>query len=162
MVTNFCSLFYSILFSYRALAEVSGLHGERVPGLTGVWVGGKKVAAIGVRATRWVTYHGLALNITADLTPFQNIVPCGISDKAVTSVAELLVSQAMVEDPFVGETALRESLFAPEFQKQLLEEYGYGLIEAMEEVFGLEWGAVIEGSRAVEELERLQYKAVDR
>ena len=70
----------------RCLDEVSGLHGEQLPGLTGVWVDGKKVAAIGVRAQRWVTYHGLAINLTNDLRPFQLITPCGIRDRGVTSV----------------------------------------------------------------------------
>ena len=70
----------------RALAEVSGLTGERIPGLTGVWVDGQKVAAIGVRANKWVAYHGLAINITTDLAPFLHITPCGISDRPTTSV----------------------------------------------------------------------------
>lgn len=70
----------------RALEDVSGLHGERIPGLTGVWVGGQKVAAIGVRANKWVTYHGMAINITTNLAPFSHITPCGIADRAVTSV----------------------------------------------------------------------------
>lgn len=63
----------------RTLSAVSGLEGERVQGLTGVWVGGMKVAAIGVRAQRWVTYHGMSLNVDMDLAPFGMIVPCGIS-----------------------------------------------------------------------------------
>jgi hypothetical protein len=78
---------------YRALDAVSGLKGERVPGLTGVWVGGAKVAAIGVRASRWVTYHGLALNVATDLAPFASIVPCGIADRPVASVQGLLTQQ---------------------------------------------------------------------
>ncbi len=75
-----------MLWDGRALDEVSGLTGERIPGLTGVWVGGQKVAAIGVRAQKWVTYHGLAVNITTDLTPFRYITPCGIADRPVASV----------------------------------------------------------------------------
>lgn len=58
---------------------MSGLQGERLEGLTGVWLEGRKVAAIGVRARQWVTYHGLALNVDMDLKPFLDIVPCGIS-----------------------------------------------------------------------------------
>jgi len=65
---------------------VSGLEGKRIPGLTGVWVDDKKVAAIGVRARRWVTYHGLAINIANDLRPFQLITPCGIRERVVTCV----------------------------------------------------------------------------
>ena len=70
-----------------ALAE-SGLVAGRVPGCTGVWVDGKKVAAIGVHISRWVTSHGFALNHTTDLSYFQYIVPCGIT-KPVTSMREL-------------------------------------------------------------------------
>jgi len=60
----------------------------RVPGCTGVWVDGKKVAAIGVHISRWVTSHGFALNHTTDLRYFQYIVPCGLT-KPVTSMQEL-------------------------------------------------------------------------
>lgn len=52
--------------------------------------GNEKIAAIGIRASRWVTYHGLAVNVTADLNPFKHIVPCGIKDKEVTSLKKLL------------------------------------------------------------------------
>ncbi|GLC40387.1 hypothetical protein PLESTB_001982300 [Pleodorina starrii] len=58
----------------------------RVPGATGVWVGERKIAAIGVRISHGVSSHGLALNIDTDLSYFQHIVPCGIPDKEVTSV----------------------------------------------------------------------------
>ncbi len=68
-----------------------GLNGERVPGRTGVWVNDRKIAAIGIKVSRWVSLHGWALNITTDLTPFRrDIVPCGIADRDVTSLAELL------------------------------------------------------------------------
>ena len=66
------------------MQRVSGLSGERLEGLTGVWVGGRKVAAIGVRARRWVTYHGLAVNVDMDLRPFEDIVPCGIAGVSAT------------------------------------------------------------------------------
>ncbi|AFZ30377.1 Octanoyltransferase [Gloeocapsa sp. PCC 7428] len=71
----------------RVLA-VYGLHGERFPGLTGVWLEGYKVAAIGIKASRWVTMHGFALNICPDMTGFERIVPCGIADKPVGSLAQ--------------------------------------------------------------------------
>lgn len=74
----------------KTIAEY-GLKGERSPGETGVWleVGtprARKICAFGVRASRWVTMHGFALNVNADLSYFNNIVPCGISDKAVASM----------------------------------------------------------------------------
>jgi lipoyl(octanoyl) transferase len=66
-----------------------GIETGRVAGQTGVWVGTEKLAAIGVRISRWITSHGFALNVTTDLDPFALIVPCGIPDKGVTSLARL-------------------------------------------------------------------------
>jgi lipoyl(octanoyl) transferase len=63
-----------------------GLEGYRIEGRTGVWVNDKKICAMGVRTSRWVTMHGLALNVSPDLSYFEKIVPCGISDKGVTSI----------------------------------------------------------------------------
>jgi lipoate-protein ligase B len=84
----------------RALADFGILAG-RVSGLTGVWVGDAKVAAIGIRVSRWITHHGFALNVETDLSFFDLIVPCGITDGRVTSMAELLggpVEREEVED----------------------------------------------------------------
>jgi lipoyl(octanoyl) transferase len=78
-----------------------GIVAERVEGLTGVWVGRDKLAAIGVRIARWITSHGFALNVTTDLDYFGLIVPCGIADRGVTSLARLLgrtVDRAEVEE----------------------------------------------------------------
>lgn len=77
------------------LAEF-GIAGGRVEGLTGVWVGKAKVAAIGVAIRRWVSYHGLALNVCPNMAHFGLIVPCGITDKKVTSMSELLGRQVEV------------------------------------------------------------------
>jgi lipoyl(octanoyl) transferase len=77
-----------------------GIAAGRIPKLTGVWVGERKVAAIGVHISRWVTSHGFALNVATDLTYFQYIVPCGLT-KPVTSMAALGV-RATVEE--VGRT----------------------------------------------------------
>ena len=63
-----------------------GVEAERDPRHTGVWVGGNKIAAIGVKVTRGVTMHGFALNVTADLDMYEGIVPCGIQDHWVTSI----------------------------------------------------------------------------
>ena len=64
------------------LAEL-GLEAERIEGLTGVWLEGRKVAAIGVGARRWISQHGLALNVEADLAGFAEVVPCGIANREV-------------------------------------------------------------------------------
>jgi lipoyl(octanoyl) transferase len=88
----------------RTVADY-GIEAGRVDGLTGVWVGREKLAAIGVRIARWVTSHGFALNVTTDLQYFDLIVPCGIADRGVTSLATLLgrpVEQMEVENRVAG------------------------------------------------------------
>ena len=72
----------------RAVAKFDVV-AHRSPGLTGIWVGDKKLAAIGVRIARWITSHGFALNVTTKLEHFNLIVPCGIADRGVTSLAQL-------------------------------------------------------------------------
>jgi lipoyl(octanoyl) transferase len=67
-----------------------GLEAGRIQGYSGAWVGDRKLAAIGVRISRWVTSHGFALNVTTDLAGFDLIVPCGITDRGVTSLSALL------------------------------------------------------------------------
>ncbi|MEG4803595.1 lipoyl(octanoyl) transferase LipB [Microcoleus sp. ARI1-B5] len=69
---------------------VCGLKGSRVPGMTGVWVDGCKVGAIGIKVSRWITMHGFALNVCPDLAGFGQIVPCGIADKPVGSLEQFI------------------------------------------------------------------------
>lgn len=104
--------------------EEYGVDAGRIDSLTGVWVDYKeqinprKICAFGVRASRWVTMHGFALNINADLSYFNNIVPCGISDKAVTSLDKEIgrsVELSEVEDK------ISEHL-ASLFEMKLVEE----------------------------------------
>ena len=83
------------------VAAAFGVTAGRLPGLTGAWVGGDKLAAIGVRIARWVTSHGFAFNVSTNLRHFDFIVPCGIRDHGVASLETLLtreVSMAEVED----------------------------------------------------------------
>jgi lipoyl(octanoyl) transferase len=77
------------------LAEY-GIAAGRIPKLTGVWVGERKIAAIGVHLSRWVTSHGFALNVSTDLSYFQYIVPCGLT-RPVTSMAALGVRASLDE-----------------------------------------------------------------
>lgn len=92
-----------------------GIDATRVPGATGVWVGDDKLAAIGVRISRWITSHGFALNLTTDLSEFELIVPCGIPDKGVTSLARLgcMATRREVEERIAGH-------FSEVFEKTLV------------------------------------------
>jgi len=86
-VHRFCRDLEEVML--RTLAD-HGLEGARVPGLTGVWLGREKVGALGVRVRRWVTMHGFALNVDCDLSYYDGIVPCGIADRGVTTMARAL------------------------------------------------------------------------
>ena len=78
------------------LAEFS-VTAERKEGLTGVWVGDEKIAALGVRVTRWITMHGFALNVKPDLAYYSGIIPCGIFEYGVTSMASILTDDVTVD-----------------------------------------------------------------
>lgn len=73
----------------RTCAEYD-IEAGRIEGLTGVWVGDEKICALGIRCSRWVTMHGFAFNVNTDLSYFDYIVPCGIPDKAITSLQKIL------------------------------------------------------------------------
>jgi len=81
----------------RALAEY-GISAHRDKDFTGVWVGGEKIAAIGVKVARWMTMHGFALNVNTDLSYFDRIIPCGIFHKGVTSTEQLLGRRLPVDE----------------------------------------------------------------
>ena len=87
----------------------------RIEGLTGVWAGRDKIAAIGVRIARWITSHGFALNLMTNLSHFDFIVPCGIPDRGVTSLAHLgcAASRQEVEDAIIEH-------FCAVFDRQLI------------------------------------------
>ena len=74
-----------------------GIEAKRVEGLTGVWVGDEKIAALGVRIRRWVTMHGFSINVNTDLTFYDGIIPCGIFDHGITSMEQLLCRPQNIE-----------------------------------------------------------------
>lgn len=100
------------------LLAVYGLKGDRVAGMTGVWLEGRKVAAIGIKVSRWITMHGFALNVCPDLIGFERIVPCGIADKPVGSLAQFI--------PGISVESVRQlaaTMFAEVFNVELIGSY---------------------------------------
>ncbi|MEC8097008.1 MAG: lipoyl(octanoyl) transferase LipB, partial [Cyanobacteriota bacterium] len=96
------------------------LQGERIDGLTGVWLDQRKVAAIGVGCRRWITQHGLALNVTCDLAGFEAVVPCGLTGRKVGRLSDWVPGLS-------------------------LEEVRPLLRDALAQRFGLRWQSVGEG-----------------
>jgi len=89
----------------RALEEVIiltckqyGLKAERNSKYTGVWIGNRKIAAIGIKVKRWITMHGFAFNVNPDLSLFNGIIPCGINDKEVTSLTKEICNKVKISD----------------------------------------------------------------
>ena len=107
-----------------ALAEL-GLPAERREGLTGVWTSGRKIASIGIHVKQWVTFHGFALNVTTDLRPFALIVPCGIPDVTMTSVAWELGRRD--HEPLLAETRAR-------VVAALVGTFGYAGVDRIDDI----------------------------
>ena len=108
----------------RALADF-GMPATREDGLTGVWIDGAKACAIGVKVSRWVSMHGLALNVAPDLSHFVHIVPCGIADKPVTSLARELERAGRPTGAEIGgdeSSSVRRALL-DEVQQALLRHF---------------------------------------
>ena len=99
----------------RATADF-GVESERVDGLTGVWAGGEKIAAIGVRIARWVTSHGFALNVNTNLDHFRLITPCGIRGRGVTSIA----NEVGREIPIADVRSIVVAKFAEVFDRKIV------------------------------------------
>lgn len=102
------------------LAEY-GIEGDRSPGETGVWLDvgtcqARKICAMGIRASRWVTMHGFALNVNANLSYFDLMIPCGIQDKGVTSIARELGREIPLEEVKIKIQKHFELLFEAELQ----------------------------------------------
>ncbi|MCE6990693.1 lipoyl(octanoyl) transferase LipB [Dyadobacter sp. CY323] len=102
-----------------------GLAAGRIQGLTGVWldfeaqINPRKICALGVKASRWVTMHGFALNVNTDLSYFENIVPCGIEDKAVTSLSKELGREIDLKEVSLKLKTHLTELFQMEMEKAL-------------------------------------------
>ncbi|KAF8405140.1 hypothetical protein HHK36_010038 [Tetracentron sinense] len=114
----------------RVLSSTFSIKASRFEGFTGVWVGDKKLAAIGIRVSQWITYHGLALNVTTDLTPFQHIVPCGIRNRQVGSIEGLLG-----EPGYSNESVRKDALCIDSCQ--LMDITHKSLLKEFSEVFEL-------------------------
>jgi len=136
----------------KAVAKF-GVRGSRSEVNTGVWVGSQKLCAIGVSATRWVTYHGLALNVNCDLRHFDLIVPCGIRDptRGVCSMASIFASSSHLTHPspvVLSSTEVTIATIVPH------------LVESFSRVFSLraEWQP--EAEQYLRHLSEVQYPAV--
>ncbi len=101
-----------VVIQLLALYDLSAV---RIPGLTGVWLADKKIAAIGIKVSRWVTMHGFAINVCNDLSGFEQIVPCGIADRQVGSIQEFVpdINLAVVQAQVIA-------VFGAVFDRQMV------------------------------------------
>ncbi len=106
---------------------IFGLQAQRLPGLTGVWAEGKKIASIGVGVRRWISFHGFALNVNTDLRFFDHIIPCGLYDVRMTSMRDLLGEEVSLDQ-------IREVV-----GQRFIQQLGYTVVSACrqdEKVYG--------------------------
>lgn len=99
-----------------------GIEARRLEGITGVWVEGRKVAALGIRVSWWVAMHGFSVNVRPDLSLYEGIVPCGIADREVTSMERILGRPVSMDE--VQKSILRNlgGVFGMEFEEMSLPE----------------------------------------
>lgn len=99
-----------------------GIEGHRLEGITGVWVEGRKVAALGIRVSWWVAMHGFSVNVRPDLSLYEGIVPCGIADREVTSMERILGRPVSMDE--VQKSLLRNlgGVFGMEYEEMSLPE----------------------------------------
>jgi lipoate-protein ligase B len=100
-----------------------GLTGTRFPPNTGVWIDDRKIAAIGIKVSKWVNTHGIALNCDNDLTPFKWIVPCGIDDYGVTSLTESVGREVTTKQAMPHAIAAFEKTFDLKLEKAELQQF---------------------------------------
>ncbi|GKV04753.1 hypothetical protein SLEP1_g16868 [Rubroshorea leprosula] len=115
----------------RVLSSTFSIKASQIKGLTGVWVGDQKLAAIGIKVSQWITYHGLALNVTTDLKPFNWIVPCGLRNCRVGSIKGLL------EEFWSSKRCEKANMHHPD-DCQLIDISYKSLIKEFSELFQLE------------------------
>ncbi|KAK9831255.1 hypothetical protein WJX74_009581 [Apatococcus lobatus] len=120
----------------RCLYEVGGVQGTRLLGMTGVWVEDAKIAAIGVRVSKWITYHGLALNVSNDLSFFDHIVPCGLEGKRVTNLSRVIAATGKSTDGY-QHASLQDQPTGYDSADMMMRETSQALIASMAEVFNL-------------------------
>lgn len=99
-----------------------GVEAHSVPGITGVWVRDRKIAALGIRVSWWISMHGFSVNVNPELSMYDGIVPCGISDREVTSLEQILSGPVLIEE--VEKSLIRHlgDVFKMSFQEMDLSE----------------------------------------
>ncbi|KAH9602698.1 hypothetical protein KSS87_018267 [Heliosperma pusillum] len=124
----------------RVLSSAFSIKASRLEGLTGVWVGNQKLAAIGIRVSQWIAYHGLALNVSTDLAPFQQIVPCGIQDRQVGSIEQLLKGdQTSYDQSSTDERNAANSVLIEIAHNSLIKEFCEVFQLKLEQISPLLW-----------------------